>query len=132
LNSLFKKQTEKKKKSVTSFWRGKIKDIILLAVLAFALLFAAWKIFHGDDESQDKTVNLLATENEQKVARVLEEIEGVGEAEIIVYEDENGVKSVVVVCDGAHNFSVVMDVREAVAAALGTQESAVKIYQKKD
>ena len=103
----------------------------MLAILAFALLFAAWKIFHGD-APQDNTVNVLGTENEQKVARVLEEIEGVGEAEVIVYEDESGVKSVVVVCEGANNFSVVMDVREAVAAALGTKESAVKIYQKKN
>ena len=49
-----------------------------------------------------------------------------------VCEDENGVKSVVVVCEGANNFCVILDIREAVAAALGTQESAVKIYQKKD
>lgn len=131
MSSLFKRQSGEKKKSVFSSWKGKIKDIILLAVLAFALLFAAWKIFHGN-ESKDETINVLATENEQKVARVLEEIEGVGEAEVIVYEDENGVKSVVVVCEGAHNISVIMDVREAVAAALGTQESAVKIYQKKN
>lgn len=131
MNSLFKKQNGEKKKTIFSSWKGRIKDIILLAILAFALLFAAWKIFHGGT-SKDETTGVLATENEQKVARVLEEIEGVGEAEVIVYEDENGVKSVVVVCEGAHNFSVVIDVREAVAAALGTQESAVKIYQKKN
>ena len=109
--------------------KGKIKDIILLALLAFALLFAAWRIFRNGEE--DKT-SVSATENERKVARLLQEIEGVGEAEIVVCEDENGVKSVVVVCDGANNFRVIMDVREAVAAALGTEESAVKIYQKKD
>ena len=131
MNSLTKKEDGEKKPSRFSVWNGKIKDIILLAILAFALLFAAWKIFHGDTP-QDNTVNVFGTENEQKVARVLEEIEGVGEAEVIVYEDESGVKSVVVVCEGANNFSVVMDVREAVAAALGTKESAVKIYQKKN
>lgn len=131
MNSLIKKEDGEKKPSRFTAWKGKIKDIILLAVLAFALLFAAWKIFHGNT-SEDKTVNVLGTENEQKVARVLEEIEGVGEAEVIVYEDESGVKSVVVVCEGANNFSVIMDVREAVAAALGTHESAVKIYQKKN
>jgi flagellar biosynthesis component FlhA len=109
--------------------KGRIKDIILLALLAFALLFAAWRIFRNGEEDK---ATASATENERKVAQLLQEIEGVGEAEIVVCEDENGVKSVVVVCDGANNFRVIMDVREAVAAALGTEESAVKIYQKKD
>jgi flagellar biosynthesis component FlhA len=116
--------------TVASKRKGRIKDIILLALLAFALLFAAWKIFQ--DENGEKTSSVASTENERKVAQLLQEIEGVGEAEVIVYEDESGVKSVVVVCEGANDFNVIMDVREAVAAALGTKENAVKIYQKKD
>jgi hypothetical protein len=128
---MFRKDKESGKNVLLSSWKGRIKDIILLAILAFALLFAAWKIFRGGD-TQDKTTNIAATENEKRVARILQEIEGVGEAEVVVCEDENGVKSVVVVCEGANNFCVILDIREAVAAALGTQESAVKIYQKKD
>ncbi|MBR2375017.1 MAG: hypothetical protein IKA88_01880 [Clostridia bacterium] len=72
------------------------------------------------------------TESEQKIARILEEIDGVGDAEVIVCETEDGVKSAVVVCEGARDFTVVLDVREAVAAALGTEQSAVKIYLKKE
>ena len=131
MSKLFEKTNESKKSVLSSRWKGRIKDIILLAILAFALLFAAWKIFRGDS-SKDNSVDVLATESERKVARILEEIEGVGDAEVIVCEDENGVKSVVVVCEGAYDFGVVMDVREAVAAALGTKENAIKIYQKKD
>ena len=130
MNKVFFGEKKGEQSTVVSKRKGRIKDIILLAVLAFALLFAAWKIFRG--ESGDKTSSVAATENEQKVMRLLQEIEGVGEAEVIVYEDENGVKSVVVVCDGANDFNVIIDVREAVAAALGTKENAVKIYQKKD
>ena len=131
MNKVFGKDKESGKKVFFSSWKGRIKDVILLAILAFALLFAAWKIFKGGD-TQDEATNIAATENEKRVARILQEIEGVGEAEVVVCEDENGVKSVVVVCEGANNFCVIMDIREAVAAALGTQESAVKIYQKKD
>ena len=130
MNKVFFGEKKGEQSPVVSKRKGRIKDIILLAVLAFALLFAAWKIFRGG--SGDKTSSVAATENEQKVMRLLQEIEGVGEAEVIVYEDENGIKSVVVVCDGANDFNVIMDVREAVAAALGTKENAVKIYQKKD
>ncbi|MBR4942709.1 MAG: hypothetical protein IKZ28_01650, partial [Clostridia bacterium] len=62
--------------------------------------------------------------------RLLEEIEGVGDASVIVYENE-GTKNVVVVCEGGRDLQVIMNVRAAVASALGTDEKSVKIYQKK-
>ena len=118
--------TEEKRK----FFNGKIKDFLLLAGLGLVLMLAAWRMF-GDD-GKEKSRSVAATERETKVMRLLEEIDGVGEASVIVYEDEEGVKSVVVVCEGANDLRVVMDVREAVSAALGTQQKAVKIYLKKE
>ena len=109
----------------------KWKEIVLLIVLALALLFAVWQIFKKDDNSAEKTMASLS-QSEVKVAQILEEIDGVGEASVVVCESENGVESVVVVCEGANNLRVVMNVREAVAAALGTEEKAVKIYLKKE
>lgn len=109
---------------------GKIKDILLISVLAIALLLAVWKIFFTD-ERQSQTM-ASASENELKVCRLLEAIDGVGEAEVVVCETENGVRSVVVVCEGGNNLQVIMNVREAVAAALGTEEKYVKVYVKKE
>ena len=108
---------------------GRIKDIMLLSSLAIVLILAAWQIFHTEDTNG--AVAVSATETELKVMRLLEEIDGVGEANVIVCETEDGLKNVVVVCEGANDLRVVMDVREAVAAALGTEEKAVKIYLKK-
>ncbi len=110
---------------------GRWKDILLLSVLALVLIVAVWIIFYGQD---DKT-SLSATtgsENEIKVSKLLQEIDGVGEASVMICETEDGVKSVVVVCEGANDLQVIMNVREAVAAALGTEEKAVKIYLKKE
>ena len=109
----------------------KWKEIVLLIVLALALLFAVWQIFKKDDDSAEKTMASLS-QSEVKVAQILEEIDGVGEASVVVCESENGVESVVVVCEGANDIRVIMDVREAVAAALGTEEKNVKIYLKKE
>lgn len=124
-----------KSEMTTSAIRKKIKerwkDLLLLAILALALLFAAWKVFHKDN-SDSESVSLSMTEAEAKVSRLLQEIEGVGDAEVIVCETENGEKSVVVVCEGANNLRVIMNVREAVAAAVGTDENSVKIYLKKE
>ena len=71
-------------------------------------------------------------EKEQKISQILHEIDGVGEVSVVVCEEEDEVKSVVVVCEGAKDIRVVMEVREAVATALNTQQKSVKIYLKKD
>lgn len=109
---------------------GRLKDVFLLAALALVLIVSAWQIFHTEEASE--TVSASMTETERKVMRLLEEIDGVGDASVIVYETEYGPQNVVVVCEGANNLRVVMNVREAVAAALGTEEKAVKIYLKKE
>ncbi len=111
-------------------WNGRIKDVILLCALGAVLVLSAWQAFHSEDAQE--TAAIGATEAEIKVMRLLEEIDGVGEANVIVGEYDGEVKSVVVVCEGAKDLRVVMNVREAVAAALGTEEKAVKIYLKKE
>ena len=108
----------------------KMKDGLLLLLLGFIVVLSAWLVFRSGDGEKEATV--YATETEIKVVRLLQEIDGVGEANVIVYEKENEIESVVVVCEGANNLRVVMNVREAVANALGTEEKAVKIYLKKE
>ncbi len=114
---------------VKGFFGGRVKDVLLFGCLALVLVYAAWKVF--DDQPSEKA-DLPLSETEIKVMRLLEEIDGVGEASVVVCESEEGVQSVVVVCEGAKNLRVIMDVREAVAAALNTEEKAVKIYLKKE
>lgn len=108
----------------------KMKDGLLLLLLGFLVVLMAWLVFRSDDGEKEATV--YATETEIKVERLLQEIDGVGDADVIVYEKEDEIESVVVVCEGANNLRVVMNVREAVANALGTEEKAVKIYLKKE
>ena len=109
---------------------GKIKEILLIAALALTLVFAVWKVFYDGDT--ENVISVSGSEKEQKISLLLKEIDGVGEANVMICETEEGVKSVVVVCEGARDLQVVMNVREAVAAALGTEEKAVKIYLKKE
>ena len=109
---------------------GKMRDILLLGALGLLLIFTAWQVFHTEDT--DEVAAVYLTETETKVLRLLNEIDGVGDASVIVYEKEGDVESVVVVCEGANNLRVVMNVREAVASALGTEQKLVKIYLKKE
>ena len=109
---------------------GKMKDWLLLGALGLLLIFTAWQVFHT--EEGEEVAAIYTTETETKVLRLLREIDGVGDANVIVYENEERVESVVVVCEGANNLRVVMNVREAVASALGTEQKSVKIYLKKE
>ena len=73
-----------------------------------------------------------ANEKEQKLSVLLQEISGVGDANVIICETEEGVQSVVVVCEGANDLQVVMNVREAVSAALGAKQNSIKVYLKNE
>ena len=108
---------------------GKRKDVFLLGVLGIVLCVAIWLVVTDGK-------NLLSSgkqysETESKLVALLEEMEGVGEAEVMVCETEEGVLGVVIVCEGANDLKVNMHLREAVATALGTAQTNVKIYLKK-
>lgn len=113
---------------IKAYVRNKWKDLLLIFVLFLILLFAIMRVFQKEET---QLVTQERTQSEIKISRLLEEIDGVGDVELIVCDTEEGVESVVVVCDGAKNLQVVMNIREAVSAALGIQEKLVKIYLKK-
>ena len=101
--------------------------MLVICLLGILLLVGIWLFFR----EEEKTNSVGATQAEQNVSTLLAQIDGVGEAEVMIYQTEEGVQSVVVVCEGARDLQVIINVREAVAAALGTQEKAVKVYLKK-
>ena len=109
--------------------RTKIKDLFVLGGLALVLALATWQVFYP---SENKTASVAVSENERKIMQILSQIDGVGNADVMICETEEGVDGVVVVCDGAKNFEVVLNIREAVATALGTEQNSVKIYLKKE
>ena len=104
--------------------------MLLFCGLALILLVVVWQVFGVKDKAAVKEITY--SEKEIKVARMLTEMEGVGDVEVMIYEGEEGVESVVVLCDGATDLRVIISVREAVATALGTEEKRIKVYLKKE
>lgn len=102
-------------------------EIALVGVVAVVLGIAVWQVFLKD--KQPTTTN--ADSDELRLVSILETIDGVGDAEVMIGRTEDGIQSVVIVCDGADQISVVIDVREAAATALGIEQKYVKIYLKK-
>lgn len=108
---------------------GKRKEVFLLSVLGVVLCLAVWLVLA--DGKTLVTSGKQYSETERKLVSLLEEMNGVGEAEVMVCETEEGVLGVVIVCEGANDLQVNMHLREAVSTALGTAQSNVKIYLKK-
>ena len=108
--------------------KTKIKNIALFFALAGFLTLAVWQVFFTNDKTE---TTFTPTDLETELSLLLKEMDGVGDVDVMIYETEEGVESVVVVCEGANNLLVNMHIREAVAAALGTNEKSVKIYLKK-
>ena len=105
--------------------KSKAMEVLLLSGLALILCVAVWRVFLNDESALKEQ----STE-EAKLVALLETMEGVGEAEVMISSMENGSRGAVVVCDGATRLSVIADVREAVATALGIEEKNVKVYLK--
>lgn len=108
---------------------SRLRDFVLMLSLAAVLGLAVWKVFYTDEKVA--TVAEM-NETEQRISGILEQIDGVGKADVMICETEDGVQGVVVVCEGARDFQVLINIREAVAVALGTEEKDVKIYLKKE
>ena len=117
--------------ALREFFQGKNKrkeiELILLCLMAIVLVFAVWQVFLKDKQEGQS----VASSEESRLVSILETIDGVGETEVMIGVTESGEKSVVVVCEGANNIAVIMDVREAAATALGIEEKLVKVYLKK-
>lgn len=115
--------------------KSKMRDALIVSFLALLLVFAVWKIFYTPSSAKETSLvtesGQTSTEREKSLAALLSQIEGVGEAEVRICETEDSVQSVVVVCDGARNILVNINVCEAVSAALGVKADKVKIYPKK-
>ena len=108
--------------------KAKIKNLALFFSFGALLAIAIFQVFSKDKLTTESSVNSAI---EAELCAFLNEIQGVGEVTVMIHESEFGVEGVVVVCEGANDLMVNMNIREAVAAALGTDEKSVKIYLKK-
>ena len=118
----------KEKKGSPFKFNSKIKDVFIVSLLAVVLMFAIWQVFYK--ESGNSNAASIGNESEKRVAQILNQIDGVGDVEVLVSETEDGVMGAVVVCDGANNLRVVMDIQEAVSVSLGVKKENIKVYLK--
>ncbi len=121
----------KKNKGIFSSLDSRTKDVLIIAVLAIFLVVVVYRVFYGQTDIQNTATNVMS-ETEKRISALIEEMDGVGDADVMISEDEDGAIGAVVVCQGANDLNVILRLREAIATALNIQEKNVKIYLKKE
>ena len=106
------------------------KNALIVLVLLIVLIIIAISL-NGNKKlaltstassSQNKSVT------EMKLEQILSEIKGVGQAEVMINESEDGIDGVIVVCSGANNLMTRSDILNVVSKALNVKENNIAIY----
>ena len=105
--------------------KTRYREWIIVLVLAAVLVVVLLSVFKREDS---KNVAISSTSMEERLETIVLEIGGFSTTQVMIGEDDDGIKSVVITCVGDKDLQAIMDVREAVATLVGTSESNVKIY----
>ena len=102
------------------------KNILIVGVLILILILAVALINSGGGGSVSS--DSLKSQEELKLTRILSELEGVGDAEVMITSDGDGVKGVVIICEGAENIMVKSSILNVVSTALNIDKNNIAIY----
>ena len=90
-------------KRLTDFLKSHRK-ILIISCLLVVLIGLAFLLYGSKNKLSAVSANdVIRSETEVKLMRILSEIEGVGKAEVMINEGKEGISGVVIVCEGAYN-----------------------------
>lgn len=107
------------------------KNALIVLVLLLVLIVIAVSLNGGSKSllvsstganSQNKSVTEL------KLEQILSGIDGVGQAEVMINESEDGIDGVIIVCSGANNLMTRNNILNAVTTALNVKGNNIAIY----
>lgn len=103
--------------------------ILLISCLLIVLIALAFLLYGGKNKIASTSADGAArSQTEVKLMRILSEIEGVGNAEVMITEGKNGVEGVIIVCEGAYNIMTRNDILNAASTALNVDKNNIAIY----
>jgi hypothetical protein len=103
------------------------KAVLIIIILIFAVMLTVLML-NGDSSSATTTYSYTQTNTEKKLAEILSNISGVGKAQVMISEGDDGIQGVVIVCDGANNIMTRSDILNAVSTALNIEKNIIAIY----
>ncbi len=105
------------------------KKIIIVVLLIAVLIGTVYLIDKGKrSSSQSATVNSAKSQTEVKLTGILKSIEGVGNTDVMITEEEGKIIGVVIVCEGANNLMTRSSILNVVSTALNVDKKIIAIY----
>ena len=106
----------------------RLLTLLLLLVCGAALILMSYRM--SETETPQRAQDIAYTEGsmEARLARVLSQIEGAGQVEVLVMQNDAGILGVVIVADGAQQLTVRSDLMRAAMTALDVPAESVEVF----
>lgn len=99
--------------------------IVLFCVLALLLLAAIWRVFFAEERGPG---GYAETEKEARISAMLERVEGIEDASVMIVEEDGRAVSAIVVYSGEDSILSRMRILEIASSALGLPKEKVQVY----
>lgn len=103
----------------------KNKNVFILCIVVVALIIVLYFLNLGQDEGAK---NVMKTEAEIKLVNVLEGVDGVGQVDVFIYENDKKIEGIIIVCQGANDVMVRNNVLNLVSTAFNVDKNIIAIY----
>ena len=115
------------KESLRKLRENKTARVLLIAAVAFVLLLGCWLVF-GREQNTAPTGSYAPTEQEERIAALLSEIEGIESVNVLIAEEDGVPVSVVVVFDGEDGILTRLRITQITASALNIADNREHVY----
>lgn len=115
---------------IKKLFQNKAVRYILICVGALILLLLVWKFFFSD--SAGKNGAYARTDAEERLCTLLEEIDGVKKATVMITETDGKQVGAVIVFDGTDSLLTRIRVIDVTAAALNVERGNILVYASKN
>ena len=102
--------------------------IIIVVVLIVLLIGAVYLLDLGKKTTLTSAQYSSKSQTEIKLEGILSNIEGVGNTDVMINENDGEILGVVIVCEGANNIMTRSNILNAVSTALNIDKSIIAIY----
>lgn len=113
-------------KSVRELWANRTFRILAIAAAALILLIACWLVF-GHESSSSVSGTFPATQEEERLAAVLSEVEDAGNVRVLITQEDGAAVGAVVLFDGMDGILVRLRLTQITAKALNIAENRVLV-----
>ena len=117
------------KEGVKNFFSNKTARTVIILLIALLLVFAVYRVFFRSEKSSADAYE--ATELEQRLSMILSKIDGVGDATVMVSEEDGRAVSAVIVFRGADSILTRIRIIDAASGALGISKENILLYPAK-